>query len=84
MSNRIIPLKQTAAQEYKHQQKEIEKLIRQIESGLREHHLDAREEGPNWGHVGDLASIAETLTDIKDRLQGTGEYMGESADGLTK
>lgn len=69
---------QEAKTEYQRLQGELKLLMRQIESGLREHNLDAREEGHHWGHVGDLGSIKEVLTDIKDRLHGTGEYMGQA------
>ncbi len=66
---------QTALSEYETKQAEIKKLLKQIEAGLEKHDRKASSRGGhNWGHVGDLNSIADTLTDIKDRLHETGEY----------
>jgi hypothetical protein len=66
---------QTALNEYEIKQAEIRKLLKQIEAGLQKHDRAASGKGGhNWGHVGDLNSIKETLSDIKDRLHGTGEY----------
>ena len=66
---------QDASKAYKAKQAEIEKLMQQITAGLDEHKRDAYNQGNlHWGHVGDLASIAETLTDLRDRLLGMGEY----------
>jgi hypothetical protein len=69
-------IKNDPLQEYEAQQKRIEKLLKQIQAGLLKHDRDAssRPGGAHWGHVGDLTSIADTLSDIKDRLHGTGEY----------
>jgi hypothetical protein len=63
----------TALEAYKEKQAEIEKLLQQIKDGLLAHDR-AQVNGHNWGHVGDLASIKETLIDIRDRLHGAGEY----------
>jgi hypothetical protein len=64
-----------ALKEYEAKQAEIKKLLKQIEDGLFTHDRNASDPGGHhWGHVGDLVSIAETLTDLKDRLHGTGEY----------
>jgi hypothetical protein len=64
---------QTALEAYEEKQAEIEKLLRQIKEGLLQHDRGCT---PNhhWGHVGDLTSIAETLTELRDRLHRTGEY----------
>ena len=61
---------------YEARQAEIEKLLKQIQAGLEKHDHNAsgKPGAVNWGHVGDLASIADTLRDLKDRLHGTGEY----------
>lgn len=64
---------QTALEAYEEKQAEIEKLLKQIKEGLLTHDRNSIPRH-NWGHVGDLTSIAETLTDIRDRLHGTGEY----------
>jgi hypothetical protein len=66
----------TALEEYETKQDEIEKLLLQIKAGLQAHDRNAsgKPGGHHWGHVGDLNSIAETLTDIRDRLHGTGEH----------
>gem|GEM_PF-1883243 len=67
--------KQDALKEYEAKQAEIGKLVQQIAAGLEKHDRDASGKGGHhWGHVGDLASIAETLTDIRDQLHGMGEY----------
>lgn len=58
---------------YEEKQAEIEKLLKQIKEGLLVHDRGCTPRH-NWGHVGDLASIAATLTDLRDRLHGTGEY----------
>lgn len=65
----------TALTEYENKQDEIAKLLKQIAAGLEKHDRKASMQGGhNWSHVGDLTSIAETLTDLRDRLHGTGEY----------
>ncbi len=65
----------TALNEYETKQAEIRKLLKQIEVGLEKHDRAASGKGGhNWGHVGDLTNIANTLKDIKDRLHETGEY----------
>lgn len=65
----------TALNEYETKQAEIKKLLKQIEAGLQKHDRAASGQGGhNWGHVGDLADIKKSLTDIKDRLHSTGEY----------
>jgi len=55
--------KQTALKEYETQQAQM-KHDRTASSNPGGHH---------WGHVGDLTSIAETLTDLRDRLHSTGD-----------
>ena len=66
---------QTALDEYETKQAEIRKLLKQIEAGIQKHDRAASGKGGhNWGHVGDLKSIEELLSDIKDRLYGAGEY----------
>ena len=73
----IKPVEDTALEAYEAKQAEIRKLLKQIEDGLQRHDRRASSLiGHHWGHVGDLVSIAETLTDIKDRLHLTGEYAG--------
>jgi len=67
--------KQDALEEYEAKQAEIKKLLKQIEAGLQQHDRKASAQGGHhWEHVGDLTSIAETLTDLRDRLHNTGEY----------
>jgi septal ring factor EnvC (AmiA/AmiB activator) len=64
-----IEMKSDALKEYEKKQAEIKKLLKQIEAGLEKHDHEASMSGVHhWGHVGDLASIAETLNDLKDRL----------------
>ncbi len=61
--------------EYQEKQAAIRKLLKQIEAGLEQHDRQASGQGGHhWGHVGDLTSIAETLTDLRDRLHCKGEY----------
>jgi hypothetical protein len=64
-----------ALEEYEKKQAEIKKLLKQIDAGLQAHDRAASGTGHHWGHVGDLTDIAEVLTDIKDRLHQTGEYV---------
>lgn len=65
----------TALTEYETKQAEISKLLKQIEVGLLKHDRDASGKGGHhWGHIGDLNRILAELTDIRDRLHGTGEY----------
>jgi len=60
---------------YEAKQAEIKELLKQIKAGLEKHDRQASSHGGHqWGHVGDLAGIADTLTDLKDRLHHTGEY----------
>lgn len=68
--------RENALMQYEAKQAEIKKLLRQIEAGMQKHDRNASRDpgGHHWGHVGDLMSIAETLTDLRDRLHGTGEY----------
>lgn len=64
-----------ALEEYECKQAEIKKILRQISDGLQKHDRNASNQGGhNWTHVGDLVSISETLTDIRDRLHSQGEY----------
>lgn len=68
----------TALAEYEKRQAEIQKTLKQIAAGLEKHDRNASVTGGHhWGHVGDLVDILKTLEDIKDRLQGTGEYARE-------
>lgn len=67
---------QTALEAYEDKQAEIERLLKQIKEGLLKHDRGCTPRH-HWGHVGDLTSIAEQLTDIKDRLHQTGEYIGK-------
>lgn len=65
----------TALETYETKQAEIEKLLKQIQTGLVMHDRKASGSGGhNWGHVGDLTDIAATLVDLRDRLHLTGEY----------
>lgn len=65
----------TALKEYEDKQAKIQKTLKQIAAGLEKHDRNASVTGGhNWAQVGDLADILKTLEDIKDRLQGTGEY----------
>ncbi len=67
--------RESSLRKYEEKQKEIRKLLKQIEAGLEKHDRNASGPGGHhWGHVGDLVDIAHTLTDLKDRLHGTGEY----------
>lgn len=67
--------KTDALKEYETKQKEIKKLLKQIEAGLEKHDRRASGQGGHhWGHVGDLQSIAARLVDLKDQLHQTGEY----------
>ena len=63
---------QTANDQYQAKQAEIAELLKQIQAGLDQH--DQSASAKNWCHVGDLTSIAATLTDLRDRLHGSGEY----------
>lgn len=69
------PINQGALQKYEAKQAEITKLLQQIETGLEKYDREiSLQGGHHWGHVGDLTSIATTLTDLRDRLHGQGEY----------
>jgi hypothetical protein len=70
---------QTVKDRYQEKQEEIAELLKQIQAGLEQHNQSASNK--NWCHVGDLTSIAETLTDIRDRLHGTGEYTTYNSKG---
>lgn len=72
---RNLASREDSLKKYKQKQAEIRKLLKQIEAGLEKYDRNASAGGGyHWGHVGDLASIASTLTDLKDRLHNTGEY----------
>jgi hypothetical protein len=70
---KIYPPKQTALEAYEEHQARIQGLIKQISAGIEAHDKKCHPRH-NWGHVGDLASIEETLRDISDRLHSEGEY----------
>lgn len=73
---------QTSLENYEQKQAEITMLLRQIAVGLEQHDRNASGKGGHhWGHVGDLTSIATTLTDLRDRLHGTGEYADVNQNG---
>ena len=81
MNRTFKKVKNDPQKEYAHQKAAIEKLLREIQSGLEKHErnagkfkLDHYKIGLHWGHVGDLTSIADKLKDIRDCLHGTGEY----------
>jgi hypothetical protein len=75
MKATLIASKNNSLAAYEQKQAEIMELLKQIKAGLLDHDREASADGGHsWAHVGDLTSIAETLTDIKDRLHGTGEY----------
>lgn len=72
---RNLANRESSLEKYEQKQREIRKLLKQIEDGLDKHDRNAScVGGHHWGHVGDLASIASTLTDLRDRLHHTGEY----------
>lgn len=77
MKNEQIQIKkQQALEAYEEKQETIKNLLLQIDQGLLNHDRDASASGGhNWGHVGDLNRIVNELTDIRDRLMKTGEYM---------
>jgi hypothetical protein len=75
----IKQVEDTASEVYEARQAETRKLLKQIEADLEQHDRQASSLiGHHWGHVGDLMSIADTLTDLKDRLHLTGEYANVS------
>ena len=62
-----------ALETYEAKQAEIEKLLKQKRAGLLAHDRGCTTRH-HWGHVGDLNNIVSELSDIRDRLQGVGEY----------
>ena len=75
MKQNVDQSKDNALAEYENKQADIEKLLNQIRVGLEAHDKRASGKGGHhWGHVGDLNQIASELSDIRDRLMGTGEY----------
>ncbi len=77
MNRRPKQIKRDPLVEYEKKQAEIKQLIKQIEIGLKKHDQDASQDrgGHHWGYIGDLTSIAETLTGLRDRLHWLGEYV---------
>lgn len=72
---RNIASRESSLKKYEEKQAEIKKLLKQIEVGLQQHDRNASGHGGHhWGHVGDLTSIASTLTNIRDQLHHIGEY----------
>jgi hypothetical protein len=77
MNKTFKQIKNDPLGEYEARQAAIKKLLKQIEAGLEAHdHRASCAGGHHWGHVGDLTSIVDTLTDIKDGLHRTGEHSG--------
>lgn len=76
MNRTFKQIEQDPIKEYEYQKDIIEELLAEIEAGLEKHDRRASERpgGPQWGHVGDLTGIADSLRDLRDRLHGTGEY----------
>ena len=74
MSTKIRQSKSESREQYERRQAEIKQLLKEITAGIQLHNREAHEKGCHWGYVGDLASIAVTLTDIRDQLHHTGEY----------
>ena len=48
--------------------------IGMLESIIIKIKQNAEMENPNWGHVGDIKSLAEQLQDLEDRVYQCGEY----------
>ncbi len=70
---------------YEKAQKEIKRLLGQIEIGLLQHDQECSARGGhNWASVGDLNHYIEQLTDIRDSLMHTGEYAPENCTTLRK
>jgi hypothetical protein len=75
----LQPVEDSPLKEYEAKRDEVRKLMKQIEAGLEQHDRRALSlVGHHWGHVGDLISVIEALTDIKDRLHLTGRYSNVS------
>jgi hypothetical protein len=54
---------------------EIDDMLARLQA-LSEEHFNANPEDIHWGHVGDLADIAQKLSEITDRAFGEAEYAG--------
>lgn len=64
-----------ARAEYKRNQAQVRQLLKEIRDGLDTHQRATNEnERALWGYVGDLKRITAELSDLRDRLNGTGEY----------
>lgn len=60
----------TAREAYENNALKCHILLKKIEAGLE----PVPPAGVHWGHVGDLAHLAEQLQEIHDSLYGEGEY----------
>lgn len=52
---------------------EIGDLLAEIQAA-HDAYYEADPDAINWGHVGDLDATRKTLTDLRDRIKGLGEY----------
>ncbi len=57
-------MEKTAKSEYTRIQKESETLLKLIGEELKDHNREANEDGPNYGHVGDLGHIKELMIEL--------------------
>jgi hypothetical protein len=55
-----------AVEAYKGAQKDVRELLEVLERGLTSHREHFQECRGGWGHVGDLNSVAERLSEIVD------------------
>lgn len=67
MADKMTEQQQELKQETRHAVGMLESIIIKIKQ-------NAEIENPNWGHVGDINSLAEQLQDLEDRVYQCGEY----------
>jgi len=57
-------MKKTAKSEYARIKTESKTLLKLIGEELKDHNREAKEDGPHWGHVGDLGHIKELMIEL--------------------
>lgn len=54
----------TVKENYKKKQKEIKLMLKNIEKALNSHEKKFKKHETNWGYVGDLGMVSDTLSTL--------------------
>lgn len=61
----------TAASQYESRRREVDKLIKTLQTGLDKHEKKFAKDPDNWGYAGDLGRVEELLKEAVDFISGS-------------